>query len=144
MYWPTIISVSCAALSCGYAVWRNNGLERLAALLILLDWMVSLLVASHDFNHAQSAVFTIDGLLAVALVWIATRTRRFWPLWAAAFQIFELLMHLSMLVDHHVQPRAYFIGIEISSYLILVALVLGAALENPRRPKVSEPNLTET
>ena len=137
MYSPALfkfISIAAGFMACGYAFWRGGKPERLAAALILADWVLSpALVINDTYNHMQIAVFAIDGLLMFALISIALRSDRFWPLWATAFQLLELLMHIAMLVDHTVRPRAYYVGMEISSYLILASLALGAWLEAPRQ-----------
>jgi hypothetical protein len=137
MYFDTpvqAISMLSATLTCGYALWRGGGPERLASSALLLDWYAAPLMENHgDLQHAQMAVFAMDGVVTLVLLLIALRTDRFWPLWVTAFQILELLMHLAMLIDHKVYGRAYFIGIEISSYLMLIALAIGTYLETPRQ-----------
>jgi hypothetical protein len=123
------------AMVCSYAVWRGGRPERLAAILVALDWFATPFFENHDaFKHPQFAVLALDGAVMVALLCIALTSDRYWPLWVTAFQLFELLMHVAMATDHRVRPRAYYIGIEIGSYLMLAALALGAWLEAPRRP----------
>ena len=142
IYTAAIVSIICAVFSCAYALWRGGGPERLAAALILSDWLTSPFLQSHDaFHHAQIAIFALDALLAAALVTIALRANRYWPLWAAAFQILEILIHVAMLVDHHVRPRAYFIGMEVTSYLILMALVVGVFFEAPKSPRLQDASI---
>jgi hypothetical protein len=142
MYFSTpvqAISTVSTLLVGGYAIWRGARAERLAGALLMLDCLTTPLLQGHNaFHHTEFAIFAIDGLLALVLTGLALVTNRFWPLWAAAFQFLELVMHVAMLVDHGVRPIAYFIGMEISSYLILAALAVGTWLEgpysNPRTP----------
>jgi hypothetical protein len=42
-----------------------------------------------------------------------------------------------MLIDHRVRPIAYFIGMELASYLMLLALAVGTWREGPRRRGVA-------
>jgi hypothetical protein len=134
MYSATLIGILLAMLACGYAIVCGGKPERVAGALILVDWIASPLLASGDaFHHTQLAIFMMDSVLTLVLLFIAMSSKRFWPLWVAAFQVLEVLIHIAMLVDHGVRPRAYFIGIEISSYLILLALAIGTWSEAPRR-----------
>ena len=141
MYFRTpdeILGYCCLFLTCGYAIWRGGAPERWAALLIVSDWVLTPLIGNHDaFRHAQTNVFVMDGGLALALLCMALYTDRFWPIWVTAFQILELLMHAAMLIDHRVGARAYFVGIEISSYLMLFALAAGVWLERPEQRRIS-------
>jgi hypothetical protein len=100
-----------------------------------LDWFATPFFENHDsFKHAQVAVLGLDSAVMLALFCIALTSDRFWPLWVTAFQVLELFMHIAMAMDHRVGARAYYIGIEISSYLILTALAVGTWLEAPRLP----------
>jgi hypothetical protein len=131
-----ICSSIALLLACSYALWRGGRPERLAAVLIFLDWEISPVLGNHDaFKHAQIGIFALDGVLALALLLISLSTNRIWPLWVAAFQILEILMHAAMLIDPHVRARAYYIGMEIWSYLMLFALALGTWREaSPKAP----------
>jgi hypothetical protein len=137
MYFDTpvkAISMMAATSACAYALWRGGKAEKSAGALLLLDWYATpILENQHDLSHAQVSIFALDAVVAIVLFLIALRSNRFWPLWVSAFQILELVMHLAMLVDHRVRPIAYFIGVEISSYLILLALAIGTWLEGSDR-----------
>ena len=127
-------STACCVLLCGFALLRGGKPERIAAVLLLFDWLSTPLLQGHDaYRHAEMPIFLMDGVVSAALILIALSTNRYWPMWAAAFQILEVLMHVAMLIDHKVRPRAYFIGMEISSYLIIFALALGALFETGRQ-----------
>jgi hypothetical protein len=130
--WNQAGNTLVAILACGFALWRGGKPERLAAGLILLDWMITPLLQNQgNLTHIQISNFCLDGALTLALGGIALSSNRFWPIWVTAFQILELLMHVAMLADHRVRPIAYFIGTELASYLILLALVIGTWLEGP-------------
>jgi hypothetical protein len=134
-----------ALLACAYAIWRGGRTERGVAALILVDWFVSPILQSQEsFKDVQYGVFVLDGMITLTLLGVALRSDRYWPLWVTGLQILELLMHAAMGIDHHIRPRAYFVGIEISSYFILLSLVAGVWLEAPRgrlarRPRLSRP-----
>jgi hypothetical protein len=128
----TIATLS-VILACGYALWRGGRAERLAASLLLIDWLATPLLQVYGApGRVQHPILVMDATVAAALFVIAMVSNRFWPMWMTAFQALELLMHLAMLLDHKVHARAYFVGMEISSYLILLALLAGTWLEAPR------------
>jgi hypothetical protein len=115
---------------CGLAFWRGGAPERIVASICFLDWTLTpILQHVSDRAHFEVSVFAVDSLVLGALLSIALTKDRFWPLWATAFQLLELLIHVAMLIDHRVSARAYFIGTELASYLILVALALGTLVE---------------
>ena len=132
---PTqIISNLSLVLVCAYALWRGQSVERWGAVLTFADWTLTPLVQDLSHLHgAQLEIFAVDAAYVLGLSVLALRSDRFWPLWAAAFMILEVIMHVAMLVDHQVRARAYFIGMEIWSYLSLIPLGVGAAVEAPRR-----------
>ncbi len=124
--------------TCAYAVWRGGAPERLAAAVVGVDWLATPLLEGRDaYHHLQTAIFALDGTAAAILLAIALRSDRYWPLWLAAFQILELLMHVAMVADHHVSALAYYVGMEIASYLMLAALAAGVWLEGPFSPSRS-------
>lgn len=146
MYFHTLaqsISTIAAFLVCAYALWRGGWPEKLAGALLFVNWMATPILQHYaDRTQFEVAVFILDGALTLVLLAVALFGDRFWPLWASAFQILELLMHVAMLADPRVGGRAYFIGMEVASYLILVALAIGVLHEGGRRtpsPLGSEP-----
>jgi len=132
-----IVSLSMLTLACGAALWRGGPSERIAAVAMAMAWIVTPLVSSKSQQAgAQLGVLIVDlGLLAVLLA-IALRSRRWWPMWATAFQAIGTLMHLSAAIDLKIDPRAYFVGLNVNSYLTMGALLLGTikrAREAPDR-----------
>jgi len=43
----------------------------------------------------------------LALLGIALGSRRYWPIWAAGFQLLCVLTHAGPLIDHQTSPRVY-------------------------------------
>ncbi len=136
MYFASIsetVGTLSALLVCGLVLWKGGTPERWASGLILFTWLATPVVQDRiNLSQIQYSVFIMDSVLTAALLAIAATSNRYWPLWVAAFQILEILMHVAMLIDHKVHARAYFVGIEILSYLILAALAVGTWLEAPR------------
>jgi len=136
MYFGSIaqtVSTSSVTLICAYAGWKGGRAERWGAAMTFAAWMITPLAQNHhDLHKAQFGVLVVDLLYCASLLALALRSSKFWPLWAAGFYLLEVLMHVDMLVDTQVKARAYFVGMEIFSYLSLFALGYGAWRESPR------------
>ena len=139
MYFDTpeqVVSIAFATAACGYALCRGGSPERIGGAALLSNWYLAPVLARLSMpDTAHLGVFALDAVTALILVGLALRSDRYWPLFVAAFQVLELLMHAGRLADSRIHARAYFVGIEIASYLILAALAAGTWLETPRSSK---------
>ena len=119
--WPTAL-----AGVCGVAAWRGDGAVRLAAAGIAVDWSICRMLFQAHSEHAPGGSMAADfGLLAL-YVGIALRSRRFWPLFAAGFQLLLLATHVGRMVDPELSGWAYLTAQLIWSYMVLAALACGA------------------
>lgn len=121
------------SIACGLAFWRGGREERIAAAACIAAWFASPLVQDkQNWLDPQWGMMIVDAGLFLALTILAVTTSRIWPLFAAAFQLVGMVVHLGMIVDHEIRALAYLRGLVIFSYLVLVALAVGA-LTTPRR-----------
>ena len=111
---------------CGLAVWRGRDDERLAAGGNLASWAIGVVVFKIGSQHTQWSIMVTDLALLSLYLWIALRSRRFWPLFAAAFTFLMLVTHLAMTVDPDVGGWAYMTAQIFWSYLVLLAIGYGA------------------
>ena len=119
--WPVALSIVCAL-----AVWRGHDEERLAAAAVLANWALSMVVYRARSEETQWAVLVVDAGLFAIFLWIAMRSRRFWPLFAAGFELLSLVTHGAHALDAGVSGWAYLTATRIWSYLILIAIGYGA------------------
>ncbi len=124
--WPATILGVCAV-----ATWRGGNHERLAAGGLLASWALSL-VSYERALHTQWGVVAVDAGLLALLVWIALRSRRFWPLFAAGFHILAMLTHLARALDPTFSGWTYMTAEMIWNYLVVFAVGYGA-WSAPRR-----------
>ena len=104
--------------------------ERLAAAAIGGDWGLSILLQDHrPFHHLQPAIFGLDALQAMALLWVALCWRRTWTLWACAFALLLLFMHVTVLVDPRIMQWSYLTVSYVWSFGLLAALGAGMQFE---------------
>lgn len=111
---------------CGLAVWRGRDEERLAAGAYLADWALTLVVFKDRSTDTQWGVLVIDTILLGIYLWLALRSRRFWPLFAAGFQLLAIVTHLAMTLDRTVSGWAYLTAELVWSYLVLIAIGYGS------------------
>jgi hypothetical protein len=125
--WPTVLLGVC-----GLAAWRGEDEERLAAGGELASWAVTLLVFRSRSEGTQWSVLAIDTVLLGLFVWIALRSRRYWPLFAAGFQLLAVLTHVGRTLDTSVSGWAYLTAVLIWNYLTL--FTIGYAAWTARGP----------
>jgi hypothetical protein len=111
--------------SCGVALWLGRSNERLTAVVLLACAIASPMVETSEFARPEPGILLIDGLLLVYLIALALRSDRFWPLWAAGFQVVGTLIHVARLVDSTIWPSAYATAGVFWGYPVLAALALG-------------------
>ena len=107
---------------CAIAVWRGGDEERLAAAGYLADWSLTLLVFKARSQETQWAVLLIDAGLLALYLWLAFRSRRYWPLFAAGFHLLAVVTHLARAVDPRVSGWAYLTAELLWSYLVVLTI----------------------
>jgi hypothetical protein len=115
------------AAICGFALWKGDRTEKLGAGLLLVAWAASF-VAQQDTGllNTQYAVLAIDVVALGALSFLAWRSERSWPVWAAAFQAIEVAVHIAKGAGLRIPGIAYIAAVNLSSYGVMAALAVGA------------------
>jgi hypothetical protein len=127
------IGLMAVATSCGVAI-RWGGLdERLASLGFVLATLASQIWTKTNYAHTETIVLMIDAALLVGLVILALRSDRFWPMWAAAFQLVGTTVHFASMTETGDYAWAYAVGLIFWSYPVLIALGVGTWLEGRHR-----------
>lgn len=114
---------------CGIALWKGHFSERMTAVALLAGALISPLVAVGAFVVPEIGVLAVDTALLVFLLTLALVSDRFWPMWAAGFQIVGTLIHVARIVDASIWPKAYITAEAFWAYPVLAALALGTWLE---------------
>ena len=123
-------------VTCGYALWRGRKYEQLSA-LIFISASVASVVARSALQENYSAVarsdLVIDSLVLIALVAVALRSDRFWPLWVAGLQLTISMSHMLKAIEPDLLPLAYAAAERFWSYPTLIILFIGAWRQHQRR-----------
>ena len=119
--WPAVLVATCAL-----ALLRGRDEERLAAATVLLGWALSMVAFRNRSEDTQWLVLLIDGTEMPVFIWLALRTRRYWPLFAAAFKLLIVVTHLAHVLDPTITGWAYLTAVIIWSYLAVFAIGYGA------------------
>jgi hypothetical protein len=131
-----ILTLAFFATASLYALWRGGPPERFAAKIIIVWMMVDLsyhlIFGPSGFVEVDPAHLLIDGLEMAALIFLALRANRVWPVWAAAAQVMTFSAHIVALIDEGGMRRAYWAMMQLPLYIQLLALVCGVAFHARR------------
>jgi hypothetical protein len=131
---PEIVWLACMSAVSLFAFWAGGRPERVVAAANLAAWVGTFLAYDRlRFGDVQLGVLLVDAAFLAVLVWVALTARRWWPLFAAAFQLLGLVIHLATELDSGIVLLTYLRGLMIWSYLVLAALALGASSAWRRR-----------
>jgi len=79
-----------------WAWLRGGHTERTGVAVYVMAFLISFLLQSVTLNHFRLGDATVDLVLFGALIWLALRRDRWWPLAAAAFAGLTLVAHALM------------------------------------------------
>lgn len=108
--------------------WKGGAPERWAVLALALAYLTTGLVKTVEWSGLRIGVASIDLLLAVGLLSMALRYRRWWLLLAAANQALVVLAHGTAFADPSLGLRVSVASRWMFGLIVLYAL-LGGVLE---------------
>ena len=118
----TLATVAMFAL----AMRRGGPDERLAANAVLIGWLLTKLVSRYQGHQPEWGVLLVDAGALAVFIWVALRSPRYWPLFAAGFHLLSVVTHLARVVDPTVGGWAYLTAGLIWGYLLLATIAYGA------------------
>lgn len=111
---------------CAFALVRGDTSARQVAIAYLIAAAVTLFVSILGNRHGPHwYVIAVDCIFLVALVAIARRSTRFWPLWAAASQLAGVLAHFPAIIDPAIPKEVYMSTQPFWAFPLLGSLLLG-------------------
>jgi hypothetical protein len=124
-YLPPWIGLALTIVVCGGAFWKGDREQQLAAAGVLLSWGATVALRDPRWIGTQWGAFGSDIANLALLLVISIRTKRYWPLVAAAFQLLCVMTHVARMLDPGVRAWAYSSGQVIFTQLLLIAIGVG-------------------
>jgi hypothetical protein len=113
------------AVVCGAAFWKGDREEQVTAGALLLGWVATLVLRDPRWLGIQWGGFAVDGLFMVMITIIALRSRRYWPLAAAGFQLLAIVTHAARMVDPSLGGWVYATAGIVWTQLLILSLATG-------------------
>lgn len=127
---------------CLYALWRGLLPERVTSVALMLAWVGTQVVNSHDALSPEYGMLAVDLILLIILVGLALLSGRRWLMAAAACHLLTVGDHVAMMLDMRILSYAYRTVMVIWGYAVILAMVLGTWFEaEPERRRLREPIL---
>jgi hypothetical protein len=114
-------------LVCGWALWRGDKPERLAAAAMVAAWIGTSFVLDRRFKDIQWATLGVDFVLLVVLIGLSLVFRRRWLLAASGFHLLGVATHGAMIIDPKVQATPYIVALGVWSCATVASLAVGMA-----------------
>jgi hypothetical protein len=131
MFWEILGLATLASAS--ILAFRFGGRdEQLTAIACIAATLASRVVNT-NYHHMESTILMIDAALLAGLVVLALKSDRFWPMYAAAFQLVGLVVHIGSMTETGDFAGAYAVGLIFWSYAVMAALMAGTWLEGRSR-----------
>ena len=125
-----------------FVFWKGRSEERLVAVALTIGSIVtySLYVrAGKDWLNLDLALLLNEALVTAVILYIAYRSKRFWPLPVAAFQITALLTPIAALMGENLASYALGVTQGLWAYpqlLILIIATIRGQLAIKTKPKI--------
>ncbi len=137
-----IVYVAFLLLSCGYSMIAGGRTERAAVIIVIAGTMASWAAAASTamaWHRPMLGIALIDCSVAAAFFLLASKGRKFWPIWSFGFATAGASTHLARLLEHDVPFMAYFDTEALWAYPAIMAMVVGTLA---RRGHVRMPTLS--
>lgn len=122
----TQIGLAFVVLVCAFAFLKGDETERFAAGAYILGWFASLLLQRDgELYEVQWGVFAVDLAMLVVLCGLVWKSKKTWPVWAAACGLLIVMSHVVLMVDVRPPMVAFITVVNLAGYGILLSLAIG-------------------
>ncbi len=141
LIWTLRIAIASIAI---FAFRKGEEPERLVAAVLLaaavLDVFNHILFGQPAFFLVNPGHLVIDVWSMIALIWIALRANRAWPMWVSAAQIIVVLGHVSKIIELSLVRYGYYAMTQLPLNVQAVALLIGTIAHVRRQERIGNYN----
>lgn len=141
LIWTLRIAIAAIAI---FAFRKGGEPERLVAAVLLaaagLDVFNHILFGEPAFFLVNPGHLVIDAWSMIAMMWVALRANRAWPMWVSAAQIIVVLGHVSKIVELSLVRYGYYAMTQVPLNVQAVALLIGTIAHMRRRERIGNYN----
>jgi hypothetical protein len=120
------IGAAVGVIVVAFAFLKGDEPERVGGGAYALGALAALLVQEDSQLYGtQWGLLIVETVMLAAYVALAWKSRRSWPVWAAAFQSVVVMSHVLTAVDARPPIAAFYAVVNLASYAILLALTIG-------------------
>jgi hypothetical protein len=120
---------------CTFAWFRGGVTERRVATALMIAVLATIaapLVGS-KFQGPNWGVIVVDIALMIVLIVIARRSKKFWPIWAAASQLGGCLAHLPVIMNPEIPKHLYGATQPFWIWPLMTSLLIGTIYAHRQR-----------
>lgn len=118
-------------LCCGFAALFGGRAGRAVA-FIYIAAVAATSLATRDpkaWSDPHLPALAVDLMLLAALLWVALRADRWFPIWFTGFHLVAVVSHLASILAPGFAPKLYFLLQSLWSVPMLLTLVIGITLD---------------
>lgn len=113
-------------LVCAFAFLKGDDTERFGAGAYVLGWFASMLLQTDgELYEVQWGVFAVDLAMLFVLGGLVWKSRKSWPVWAAACDLLIVMSHVVLMVDVRPPMVAFITVVNMAGYGVLISLAIG-------------------
>ena len=122
----TQIGLAFVVLVCAFAFMKGDDTERFGAAAYVLGWFASLLLQRDgELYEVQWGVFFVDLATLFVLGALIWKSKKSWPVWAAACSLLIVMSHIVLMVDIRPPMVAFITVVNLAGYGVLLSLAIG-------------------
>ena len=108
-----------------FAFLKGDEPERVGAGAYMISMLATWLIQDDtQLYGTQWGMLAIDAVMVAVYAALAWKSRRSWPVWAAALQSVVVMSHVLTLIDVRLPLAAFYAVMNLATYGILLALAL--------------------
>lgn len=131
----THIFLIILGVTCGYALWRGGGPERVGSLMLLAAALATgyfYAASLTSFQTVEIGVLIVDHLLLAGLVVLMWRADRLWPIAMAGLHLVNVAAHWVRIDDPGLVSAVYAIILQSWAYPMQLLLAIATLLHRRR------------